>query len=191
MSHNLKTLFDGDDSLFKDVLKTSKIFGEYGCGSSTEWVLKNTNANILSVDSSRDWVDKISSGIAAYNKRIKLKHIDLGEVENWGRPIGYEKSYNFINYFNWIWIQDIIPDTVLIDGRFRVCCFLTSIKYANENTKIIFDDYNNRPYYHVVEKFVKKEQTCGRQALFIVKNKNDINIDLLNIEINNFHYVMD
>ena len=191
MSHKLKTLFDGDDSLFKDVLKTSKIFGEYGCGSSTEWVLKNTNANILSVDSSRDWVDKISSGNAAYNKRIKLKHIDLGEVENWGRPISYEKSYNFINYFNWIWNQDILPDTVLIDGRFRVCCFLTSIKYANENTKIIFDDYNNRPYYHVVEKFVKKKQSYGRQALFIVENKKNINIDLLNIEINNFRFVMD
>ena len=191
MSHKLTMLFDGDDSLFKDLLKNSKNYGEYGCGLSTEWVLKNTNAKILSVDSSRDWVDKISSGNAAYNKRIKLKHIDLGDVENWGRPIGYEKSYNFINYFNWIWIQDIIPDTVLIDGRFRVCCFLTSIKYANENTKIIFDDYNNRPYYHVVEKFVKKEQTCGRQALFIVKNKNNINLDLLNIEINNFHYVMD
>ena len=72
-----------------------------------------------------------------------------------------------------------------------MCCFLTSIKYANENTKIIFDDYNNRPYYHVVEKFLKKEQTFGRQTLFIVKNKNKINFDLLNIEINNFHYVMD
>lgn len=191
MSHNVTTLFDGDDGLFKDMLKTSKIFGEYGCGSSTEWVLKNTNANILSVDSSRDWVDKIISGNAEYNKRIKLKHIDLGEVENWGRPIGYEKSYNFINYFNWIWTQDVIPDTVLIDGRFRVCCFLTSIKYGKEDTKIIFDDYNNRPYYHVIEKFIKKEQTCGRQALFIVKNKNKINIDLLNIEINNFRYVMD
>ena len=191
MSHNLTTLFDGDDILFKDVLKTSENFGEYGCGSSTEWVLKYTNANILSVDSSRDWVDKINLRNAEYNKRIKLKYIDLGEVENWGRPVGYEKSYNFINYFNWIWNQDILPDTVLIDGRFRVCCFLTSIKYANENTKIIFDDYNNRPYYHVIEKFIKKEQTCGRQALFVVKNKNDINIDLLNIEINNFHYVMD
>ena len=191
MSHDVTTLFDGDDGLFKDMLKTSKIFGEYGCGSSTEWVLKNTNANILSVDSSRDWVDKIISGNAEYNKRIKLKHIDLGEVENWGRPIGYEKSYNFINYFNWIWTQDVIPDTVLIDGRFRVCCFLTSIKYGKEDTKIIFDDYNNRPYYHVIEKFIKKEQTCGRQALFIVKNKNKINIDLLNIEINNFRYVMD
>ena len=191
MSHDVTTLFDGDDGLFKDMLKTSKIFGEYGCGSSTEWVLKNTNANILSVDSSRDWVDKIISGNAEYNKRIKLKHIDLGEVENWGRPIGYEKSYNFINYFNWIWTQDVIPDTVLIDGRFRVCCFLTSIKYGKEDTKIIFDDYNNRTYYHVIEKFIKKEQTCGRQALFIVKNKNKINIDLLNIEINNFRYVMD
>ena len=191
MSHNLTTLFDGDDSLFKDILKTSEHFGEYGCGSSTEWVLKNTNADIVSVDSSKEWIDKINSKNAAYNKRLKLQHIDIGEVENWGRPVGYEKSYNFINYFNWIWTQDILPDTVLIDGRFRVCCFLTSIKYANENTKIIFDDYNNRPYYHVVEKFIKKEQICGRQALFIVKNKNEINIDLLNIEINNFHYVMD
>ena len=191
MSYKLTMLFDGDDSLFKDVLKTSKIFGEYGCGLSTEWVLKNTNADIVSVDSSKVWINKISSGNTAYKKRLKLKYVDLGEVENWGRPVGYEKSYNFIHYFNWIWNQDILPDTVLIDGRFRVCCFLTSIKYANENTKIIFDDYNNRPYYRIVEKFIKKEQTYGRQALFIVKNKNEINFDLLNIEINNFHYVMD
>ena len=191
MSHKLTKLFDGDDSLFKDLLKNSKNYGEYGCGLSTEWVLNNTNANILSVDSSKEWIDKISSKNVEYKKRLKLQHIDLGKVENWGRPVGYEKSYNFINYFNWIWTQDILPDTVLIDGRFRVCCFLTSIKYANENTKILFDDYNNRPYYHVVEKFIKKEQTCGRQTLFIVKNKNKINFDLLNIEINNFHYVMD
>ena len=191
MSHKLTKLFDGDDSLFKDLLKNSKNYGEYGCGLSTEWVLNNTNANILSVDSSKEWIDKISSKNVEYKKRLKLQHIDLGKVENWGRPVGYEKSYNFINYFNWIWTQDILPDTVLIDGRFRVCCFLTSLKYANENTKILFDDYNNRPYYHVVEKFVKKEQTCGRQTLFIVKNKNKINFDLLNIEINNFHYVMD
>ena len=191
MSYKITMLFDGDDSLFKDVLKTSKNFGEYGCGSSTEWVLNNTNANILSVDSSKEWIDKISSKNAVYKKRLKLQHIDLGEVENWGRPVGYEKSYNFINYFNWIWKQNILPDTVLIDGRFRVSCFLTSIKYANENTKIIFDDYNDRPYYHIVEKFIKKEQTCGRQALFIIKNKNEINFDLLDIEINNFRYVMD
>ena len=191
MPYKLTKLFDGDDSLFKDLLKNSKNYGEYGCGLSTEWVLNNTNANILSVDSSKEWIDKISSKNVKCKKRLKLQHIDLGKVENWGRPVGYEKSYNFINYFNWIWTQDILPDTVLIDGRFRVCCFLTSIKYANENTNIVFDDYNNRPYYHVVEKFIKKEQTCGRQTLFIVKNKNKINFDLLNIEINNFHYVMD
>ena len=76
MSHKLTMLFDGDDSLFKDVLKTSKIFGEYGCGSSTEWVLKNTNADIVSVDSSKVWVDKISSGNAAYKKRLKLKYME-------------------------------------------------------------------------------------------------------------------
>ena len=30
MSHKLTKLFDGDDSLFKDLLKNSKNYGEYG-----------------------------------------------------------------------------------------------------------------------------------------------------------------
>ena len=68
MPYKLTKLFDGDDSLFKDLLKNSKNYGEYGCGLSTEWVLNNTNANILSVDSSKEWIDKISSK----NTLIKL-----------------------------------------------------------------------------------------------------------------------
>ena len=32
MSHKLTKLFDGDDSLFRDLLKNSKNYGEYGCG---------------------------------------------------------------------------------------------------------------------------------------------------------------
>ena len=68
MPYKLTKLFDGDDSLFKDLLKNSKNYGEYGCGLSTEWVLKNTNADIVSVDSSKVWINKISSGNAEYKK---------------------------------------------------------------------------------------------------------------------------
>ena len=67
-----------------------------------------------------------------------------------------------------MWLKEISPDLVLIDGRFRVFCFLTTVKLAPVGTKILFDDYINRPLYHVVEEFCEKIETCGRQALFEV-----------------------
>ena len=43
-------IFDGDDRLFKEILSDTKIYGEYGCGNSTKWVLENTNAIVKSVE---------------------------------------------------------------------------------------------------------------------------------------------
>ena len=40
-----ETLFDGNDKLFKLYLQDCKFYFEYGVGSSTRWVLKNSNAN--------------------------------------------------------------------------------------------------------------------------------------------------
>ena len=39
-SDNSNILFRGDDSLFKKIIKNTNIYGEYGCGNSTKWVLK-------------------------------------------------------------------------------------------------------------------------------------------------------
>ena len=47
------TLFDNNDILFKKYLMKSYVFAEYGCGQSTYWVLKNSTAQILSVDKSK------------------------------------------------------------------------------------------------------------------------------------------
>ena len=44
-SQDKKTLFDGDDYLFKKYLKNCKIYFEYGVGDSTIWVLENTSSN--------------------------------------------------------------------------------------------------------------------------------------------------
>ena len=52
-------LFDNDDMLFKKYTTKSYVFAEYGCGQSTYWVLKNTTAQILSVDTSIEWIKKI------------------------------------------------------------------------------------------------------------------------------------
>ena len=80
---------------------------------------------------------------------------------------------------------------MLIDGRFRVCCFLTSLKFAKEGTKIIFDDYTTRRHYHIVEEHVSRAETCGRQCLFIVPPKSEIDFERLQKDIDAFRNVMD
>ena len=191
MKSEFDILFDGDESLFKKFLFLSKIYGEYGCGSSTTQVLSNCFAIVYSVDTSIKWVEDISLKNIKYKNKLNLKHVDLGDVGEWGRPINYSKRDKFINYTNWIWEQRKKPDTVLIDGRFRVCCFLTSLMLADEGTKIIFDDYINRPSYHIIENYVKREEIFGRQCLFLVPKKDKLDIEKLKIDIKNFRYVMD
>lgn len=142
-------LFDGDDTLFKKLIKDILIYGEYGCGKSTNYVIKNTSSKILSVDTQYEWIELVKEKNKEHLKRIKIFHIDLGATLDWGYPINYDKSKYFYKYTDSIWQCSVKPDLVLIDGRFRVCCFLTSLKYAEEGTKIIFDDYISRPHYHI------------------------------------------
>ena len=192
-NNKLKTnniLFENNDTLFKRYLMKSNVFAEYGCGQSTYWVLKNTNAQILSVDTSINWIKTIKQSKVYDEQKIKLKYIDVGKVENWGFPIDYSKRDSFIDYTNWAWKQNLIPDTVLIDGRFRVCCFFTCLKFAKEGTIIIFDDYFDRPYYHIVEKYLTVHQKCGRQAIFKIFNKEQFDSKKIDTEIKNFRHVL-
>ena len=167
-----ETLFDGDDGLFKSLIKDVNTYFEYGCGESTEFMYRHSNCKILAVDTSKFWVEKIKSiSTLDKEKRLNLQWIDVGGVAEWGYPTSFKMRENFKDYANWFWRQNEIPDLVLIDGRFRVFCFLTSLKFAPIGTKIIFDDYTNRPLYHLVEEFSAILDKCGRQALFEVTNE--------------------
>ena len=172
------TLFDGDDDLFKKLILEVKTYFEYGCGKSTEYMYKQSNASIFSVDTSKEWAAKtLNLSKDSNHDRLNVKWIDVGDVTDWGYPISFQKKQNFVQYANWFWNFRLRPDLVVIDGRFRILCFLTSIKFAPIGTKIIFDDYTNRPFYHVAEEFLKIKDTCGRQALFEVDERSKKLID--------------
>ncbi|MFL2803377.1 MAG: hypothetical protein ACJ0BB_00500 [Dehalococcoidia bacterium] len=181
-------LFAGDDKLFKQILIESKYYGEYGVGHSTKWVYKNTYAKILAVDTSHNWVKRTEKELK-FDKRVKINWANLGPVRALGRPVNYDYRHNFDEYTSSIWTRDEKPDVVLIDGRFRVACFLKSLLNANPSTIILFDDYVNRPHYHIVEEFLIPKQICGRQACFVVPP----NLDKENINkmYNQFLIVMD
>ena len=182
-----KTLFDGDDFIFKSYLKNCNIYFEYGVGESTTWVLDNTSSRIISVDTDKKWIDKVD--ISKNKKRIDINWINLGEIENWGRPKAYKYRKHFIDYISNVWTFNLKADVILIDGRFRVACFLYSLINAKEGSIIIFDDYMNRPHYHVVEEILEVYENCGRQVVFKVPQV--FNRQLAEELLQKFIYVMD
>lgn len=183
-------LFDGDDQAFIALARQAKVYGEYGCGASTRWVATQTEAKIYAVDTAEMWVESVRAEVGRRDS-LSLHWVNLGPLADWGRPVGFAKSSNFKEYTDWMWGQTQKPDLVLVDGRFRVCCFATSLRHAAEGTTIVFDDYTNRPHYHIVESLLPSSSTCGRQAIFKVPSRTEIAIDAVDDMINNFRFVMD
>lgn len=184
---NPNFLFDGDDFYFKKFANSCTTYGEYGCGKSSKWVIRNTKVNIISIETDKKWAEKVLENIS-HDDRMNLRYVDCGPVRKWGKPINSSKKENYIEYCKSMWSKSSKPDFVLIDGRFRVCCFLISIKSAEEGTKIIFDDYIDRSEYHVVEKILKPSKIYGRQAIFTVPKFQTLDTDKINELINRSKY---
>ena len=167
-----KRLFDGHDQMFMRKIQNISVFGEYGAGASTKWLYTNTSIQILSVDTSKEWVNSVRS-VANSDPRLDIQWVDMGELREWGRPRTYAHRDQIPNYIESIWNRSHTPELVLVDGRFRVSCFLYSLATASPGTEILFDDYTTRPQYHVVEEFGPPVETCGRQACFSVPDTLD------------------
>ena len=157
--------------IFKLLAASSKCYLEFGSGGSTIHVAKNTNVkNIISVDSDKKWVKRITESLEPSKKEILLIHCDIGEVGNWGVPINKFHIENYHQYRSMPWEyanQKLLkPDLILVDGRFRVASFLYSLLCAENNTTILFDDYTERPEYFIVEKFCRLDHVAGRMGVF-------------------------
>ncbi len=184
-----KALFKGDDQLFKSLIRNASTYIEYGSGASTIWVANNTQLTIYSTDTSEEWLGYVRQK-SNRNSGFHLHWADLGPIGKWGRPLGYSRCDRFSDYTDWVWNQSISGDVILIDGRFRVCCFLTSLLYARAGSFIVFDDYG-RENYHFVERFLKPFDLCGQQAAFLVPKKENLDLVLISKAISDFRHVFD
>ncbi|WP_224813608.1 hypothetical protein [Hasllibacter sp. MH4015] len=168
----MSALFDGDDRLFLAAIDAAKVYGEYGMGASTLWVDAYTDAAIIGVDTSADWVAQTSAAVTRPGHI--LRHIDVGPVAKWGKPRSYRKRRNFIHYVEGPWNAPVKPDVVLVDGRFRVASFLTTLIHADPGCVVVFDDYVGRRTYHIVEEVLRASERSDRQAAFVVPEDVDL-----------------
>jgi len=75
------------------------------------------------------------------------------------------------------------PDLILVDGRFRVACALTTILNLAQDDRweLLVDDYRGRSHYTAIEKFANLERMVGRMAVF--KPKANIDLDALSTSL--------
>ena len=184
-----KSLFDGDSQLFERALKGAGVYFEYGVGLSTVWVARHAAAEVHAVDTSAEWIHNVNSHLGEQRERVRLTHVDVGPLGGYGRPLSYERRDRFKDYVRHPGFDVAVPDVILVDGRFRVASFLESLRLAPPGCAIIFDDYTERPRYHVVAEFVEPTQVSDRQALFHVPDVLDQTA--LELEVDKFRFVLD
>ena len=154
-SNALEPLFTKrDKDLFYKYLNKATIYFEYGSGGSTfQASTKNNILKLYSVESDITWHNKIKNLVTITH--ISFIHCEIGTLPNtFGAPGPNCIPEKRINYSNQISLLDKEEsskiDFVLIDGRFRVACCLKALQCINNDCFIAFDDFLNRPQYHIV-----------------------------------------
>jgi hypothetical protein len=136
---------------------------EFGSGGSTVYA-SDIGKKVFSVESNKKWVSNLKSLV---NDNVKIHHVDIGETIGLGYPKDNSKQTNWPLYTCSVWERDDFehPDLILIDGRFRVACFLMASIKIKQRTKILFDDFN-RNEYHIVKRYFQLKKQVGRLAVF-------------------------
>jgi hypothetical protein len=156
-------------AVFDRHVRDAACYLEYGAGGSTVRAARHGARHIIAVESSRNWADAVRGQVGGA-AHVEVLYCDIGEVGAWGRPVDTQGIHAYHAYMRSPWQaarrQGLVPSVVMVDGRFRVACFLYSLLCAQAGTIILFDDYVNRPHYHVVEEFSRPCAFHGRLAVF-------------------------
>jgi hypothetical protein len=175
-------------------IRDSKIYLEYGSGGSTVQAAQFVDV-LVSVDSDPYFLGAVEKGLARRPGRADrhLIYSDIGLTGPWGTPVSRGLSKwrlaKWRRYPESPWVifreRGIEPDTILIDGRFRVACALESLSNLSRNsqTLLLFDDYINRPYYHAIETCAKLIFSRGRMGVFVRRTDFDARLCREAIEV--------
>ena len=149
---------------FLSFMKPNLTYFEFGSGGSTN-VASYYKLKVYSVESDALWHKKLkNSNINATYITVDLKVIKAGypgnntTMKDWKSYFqAYDSKYN--------------ADIILIDGRFRIICGLDIFPKIRNDTLILIHDYENRDFYHILEKYYIKVRKWSSLSAFF-KNPN-------------------
>lgn len=167
---------DAGIALLQERLAGVRTYLEYGSGGSSVMAAQANVRRIYSVDTDKQFLGAVRQRLqdeGVPRRRYVPVYVNIGPTGAWGRPHDDSHATLWPRYCGEPWRKlrhaGDQPELILIDGRFRVAAFLMSALMAPEGCIVLFDDYFIRPYYHVVEKYLKPTWQAGRMAEFIVQ----------------------
>lgn len=155
--------------VFTSLLEKSNRYFEFGCGGSTSIASLYENLQITSVESDQGWATKVQSVCPSVN----MHWIDIGSTKEFGYPAD-ESTNGCWNQYPEAWLRSTDSyDLVLIDGRFRVACAAIVCLHPKNSKYICFDDFVDRPQYHVIKPFIEVIQTVENMIVCRPKPSNN------------------
>jgi hypothetical protein len=161
---------------FAAVLARTSHYLEYGSGGSTVMAWQ-TVKTLVSVENDRRFhraVTRFLAGSAPGPTRSTIIYANTGITKQWGFPLFKTPTGARLHRWQqyvlapWTFLNahGIQPDTILVDGRFRVACVLESLLNLQDGSpcSILVDDYVHRPEYGIVEAFADHVSTHGQMV---------------------------
>ena len=156
---------------------------EYGTGGSTVLALESHAKSVVyACETDAAWLSRLVLHLAEkkLSNRVYPIHLDIGVTGMWGVPVFSGKQsmtasrmqkFLQVPLTPWKLLRkhEVMPDLVVIDGRWRNACFLAALLFAKEELLVLWDDYADRPQYHLFESLIKPVELIGRSALYSVQ----------------------
>lgn len=165
-----------DAAMFERYLAQTSVYFEFGSGGSTCSANARDNVKrIYTVESDPEWLRRVHALVDPL--KCVLIYSDMDTQRNdWGNPgpkcTDAQKSAYSDQIRNLSRSAAHKIDMVLIDGRFRISCCLKCFDTLSDDAVICFDDFLNRPGYHVVLQFFEIiEQTQDLRMVMLRKKK--------------------
>jgi hypothetical protein len=152
----------------EEQLKGTKLYLEFGSGGST-LLANRLGVRTVSVESDRFYAASVRHALAN-PELIEILTPAVGITREWGFPVFFKRRkgrryvtapfHRFDSQF---------PDLIMVDGRYRVACALESARQASRagaESRLLLDDYAQRPEYRVLEQYLGAPVRIGRAAMF-------------------------
>ena len=168
---------------------------EFGMGGSTRFFFEQGLWSLTSVESDPTWVLALRQdpflSFFLQKGRLNVNHADIGPVRGLGAPLRTAPQEALLRYHQDIWCN-IDPkelNFILIDGRFRVACTCQTLLRCKKDAVILFHDFWNRNFYHIILDFVDVLESSESTAVL----RSKINLDEKRVleTLHKFKYVYD
>ncbi|MFZ1341278.1 MAG: hypothetical protein WAS26_19765 [Paracoccaceae bacterium] len=163
------TLPEAEASALRAAYAAAEVVLEYGSGGSTV-LAAEAGAEVWAVESDPAWAAMMQRWFAMNpaKGRAHVLHADIGPTRDWGHPVDEARFRHWPDYALKVWDAPGFrhPDVVLVDGRFRLGCFLTVAHQITRPVTLFFDDYTPRAAYRMAEALQAPAMIIGRMARF-------------------------